>query len=131
MPTNTRASKRDSGGTSQSNVAWSFRSPDVFGEGSSQRLFFEQVSVKGYGSAAMVSSILANLWLDGQQVGSQAIDVVPQGGSNLFEARVRIFRSGYRAHLDLSGNNGGAAGTIDALDWAVSPKSSLARRIIS
>ena len=79
----------------------------------------------------MAASILANLWLDGQQLGAQAIDVVPQGGSNLFEARARIFRTGYRAHLDVSGNNGAAAGTIDSLDWAISPKSSLARRIIS
>ena len=121
----------DTGAGDQSSVAWSFRSPDIFGEGSSQRLFFEQVSIKGYGSAAMAASILANLWLDGQQLGAQAIDVVPQGGSNLFEARARIFRTGYRAHLDVSGNNGAAAGTIDSLDWAISPKSSLARRIIS
>lgn len=120
----------DEGDRGQSKVNWSFRSPDVFGEGSSQRLFFEQVSIKGYGSTAMVSSIVASLWLDGQSIGAQAIDVVPQGGSNLFEARVRIFKNGYRAHLDISGNNGGSTGTIDALDWAVSPKSSLARRII-
>jgi hypothetical protein len=79
----------------------------------------------------MVASIVANLWLDGQQVGAQAVDVVPQGGSSLFEARVKIFRSGYRAHLDLSGHNGGAGGTIDAIDWSVAPKSTQARRIIS
>ena len=121
----------DAGATDQSNVAWSFRSPDVFGEGGSQRIFYEQATIRGYGSPTMVQSILANLWLDGQQIGSQGIDVVPQGGSNLFEARVKIFRSGYRAHIDFSGNNGGAAGTIDSVDWAVVPKSSLARRVIS
>ena len=113
-----------------SSVDWSFRSPDVFGEGSSQRLFVEQVTIRGYGNASMVASIIANLWVDGQQLGSQAIDVVPMGGSNLFEARVSIFRNGERFHLDVSGNNGGAAGTIDALDWAVTPKSALARRVI-
>jgi hypothetical protein len=121
----------DNGGTAQSNVAWSMRSPDVFGEGSSQKLFIEMVTIRGYGSAAMVSSIIANLWLDGKNIGAQAIDVVPQAGGNLFEARVKIFLNGYRAHLDLSGNGGGAPGTIDALDWAVTPKSALARRIIS
>jgi hypothetical protein len=113
-----------------SNIQWGFRSPDVFGEGSSQRIFFEQVSIRGCGNPAMVASIIANLWLDGEQLGAQAIDVVPQGGGNLFEARVKIFRSGYRAHLDIAGNNGGAAGIIDALDWAITPKSALARRII-
>lgn len=121
----------DQGDSGQAAVAWSFRTPDLFGEGSSQRMFFEQVSIKGYGSTAMVQSIVASLWLDGQSLGSQAIDIVPQGGSNVFEARVKIFRNGYRAHLDVSGNNGGAAGTIDALDWAVTPKSALARRVIS
>ncbi len=120
----------DQGAGDQSTVDWGFRTPDVFGEGSSQRLFYEQVAVRGYGSAAMVQSIIANLWLDGAQIGAQAVDIVPQGGSNLFEARVKIFKSGYRAHLNVSGNNGGAAGVIDAVDWAVSPKSSLARRII-
>jgi hypothetical protein len=79
----------------------------------------------------MVQSILASLWLDGQQLGAQAVDIVPQGGSNLFEAKVKIFRTGYRAHLDISGNGGGAGGVIDAVDWAISPKSPLARRIIS
>jgi len=121
----------DSGGTAQSNVNWSFRSPDVFGEGSSQKLFIEMVTIRGYGSVAMVSSILASLWLDGKNIGAQAIDIVPQAGGNLFEARVKIFLNGYRAHIDLSGNGGGAGGTIDALDWAVTPKSALARRIIS
>ena len=121
----------DNGGTAQSNVAWSMRSPDVFGEGSSQKLFIEMVTIRGYGSAAMVSSIIANLWLDGKNIGAQAIDVVPQAGGNLFEARVKIFLNGYRAHLDLSGNGGGAAGVIDALDWALVLKSALARRIIS
>ncbi len=121
----------DQGATDQSTVQWSFRSPDVFGEGSSQKLFYEMATIRGYGSSAMVASIVANLWLDGQLLGAQAIDVVPQGGSNLFEARVKMFHSGYRAHIDFSGNNGGAAGVIDAIDWAIVPKSSLARRIIS
>jgi hypothetical protein len=121
----------DSGGSSQSNVAWSFRSPDIFGEGSSQRLFIEQVTIRGYGSAAMVASIIASLWIDGRNIGAQGIDVVPQGGGSLFEARVSIFQNCYRAHLDISGNGGGAGGTIDALDWFVVPKSGLARRIIS
>jgi hypothetical protein len=121
----------DQGATDQSNVVWSFRTPDLFGEGSTQKLFYEQATIRGYGSASMVQSIIARLWLDGQQLGAQAVDVVPQGGSNLFEARVKIFRSGYRAHIDFSGSSGGAAGVIDAVDWAVSPKSTMARRIIS
>jgi len=121
----------DNGGTAPSNVNWSMRSPDIFGEGSSQRLFIEMVTIRGYGSVGMVASIIANLWLDGKNIGAQAIDVVPQAGGNLFEIRVAIFLNGYRAHLDLSGNGGGAAGTIDALDWFVTPKSGLARRIIS
>jgi hypothetical protein len=113
-------------------IAWSFRSPDVFGEGATQRLFYEQVTITGYGSAVMVQSILAALWLDGQKLSvSQAIDIVPQGDSHLFQVRVSIFRNGYRAHLDVSGNNGGASGVIDSLDWAVTPKSALARRVIS
>ena len=118
------------GGTDQSDIAWSFRTPDLFGEGGTQRMFYEQATITGYGSAAMVQSIIARLWLDGQQLGAQAVDVVPQGGSNLFEARVRIFRSGYRAHLDVAGSGAGATGVIDGVDWAVSPKSAMARRII-
>ena len=122
---------KDVFGAAGSPVQWSFRSPDVFGEGGSQRMFYEQATIRGYGNPAMVKSILANLWLDGQQLGAQAVDIVPQGGSNLFEVRVRLFRSGYRAHLDVSGNNGSAAGVIDSIDWAVVPKSSMARRVIS
>lgn len=121
----------DQGDINQSTVQWSFRSPDLFGEGSTQRLFYQQATIRGYGSPAMVSSILASLWLDGQNLGPLAGDIVPQGGSNLFEIRFSIFRNGERAHIDFSGNNGGAAGVIDSIDWAVSPKSALARRIIS
>lgn len=120
----------DAGASDQSNVAWSFRSPDIFGEGSSQRLFVEQVVIRGYGNSAMAASIVASLWLDGAQLGAQAIDIVPMGGGNLFELRVAVFRNGERFHLDVSGNNGGAAGVIDSLDWAVTPKSALARRVI-
>jgi hypothetical protein len=119
----------DTGAGDQSNVQWSLRSPDVFGEGGSQRLFFEQATITGYGSPAMVSSILASLWLDGVQLGPKAIDLVPQGDST-FVARVSLFCNGSRAHLDISGNNGGASGVIDSIDWAVVPKSSMARRII-
>jgi hypothetical protein len=112
-------------------VAWSFRSPDVFGEGSSQKIFYQEAIIRGYGSAAMVQSILAQLWLDGKNLGMlQPIDIVPQAGTTLFEVRVSIFRSGYRAHLDVSGNNGGASGVIDAIDWVVTPKNSQARRVI-
>lgn len=121
----------DAGADDQSNVAWSFRTPDIFGEGSSQRLFFQQAVIRGYGSSAMVQSIIARLWLDGQQLGAQAIDIVPMGGSNLFEINVKLFLNGERAHLDISGDNGGAAGIIDAVDWSIVPKSSQARRVIS
>jgi hypothetical protein len=120
----------DAGATDESTVQWSFRSPDIFGEGSSQKLFYEQVTIRGYGNASMVSSILASLWLDGENLGPLAGDIVPQGGSNLFEVRFAIFRSGYRSHIDFSGDGGGAAGTIDAVDWAISPKSAMARRVI-
>jgi hypothetical protein len=118
------------GETAQSAVQWSFRTPDLFGEGGTQRMFYEQATITGYGSADMVQSIVANLWLDGAQLGPCAIDVVPQGDST-FVARVNIFRSGQRAHLDVSGNGGGGGGTIDSVDWAVVPKSAMARRIIS
>ena len=119
------------GPSSGSNIQWSFRTPDLFGEGSSQRLFFQQAVIRGYGNQAMVNSIMASLWLDGKNIGAQGIDIVPQGGSNLFEINVKIFLNGERAHLDISGNNGGASGVIDAVDWTVVPKSSQARRIIS
>ena len=120
----------DNGATDQSAVQWSFRTPDVFGEGSSQRLFYMQAVIRGYGSAAMVNSIVASLWLDGVQLGPQGIDVVPMGDST-FEANVKLYMNGERAHLDISGNNGGAGGVIDAVDWSIVPKSSQARRIIS
>ncbi len=120
----------DQGAEDQSTVQWSFRTPDVFGEGQTQRIFYEQATITGYGSVAMVNSIIAALWLDGTNLGSCAIDVVPQGDS-MFVARVNIMRSGQRAHLDISGNNGGAAGVIDSIDWSVVPKSAQARRIIS
>jgi hypothetical protein len=121
----------DQGDTAQSAVQWSFRTPELFGEGGTQRLFYEKATITGYGSPAMVQSIIANLWLDGQQIGAQGIDVVPMGGSNLFTVSVSIFRNGNRAHLDISGNSGGATGVIDSVDWAVTAKSSMARRIIS
>ena len=120
----------DQGDTNQSTVQWSFRTPDVFGEGATQRLFYEQATITGYGNPSMVQSIIAQLWLDGTNLGQQGIDLVPQG-DDTFVARVSIFRNGQRAHLDISGNNGGAGGVIDSVDWAVVPKSALARRVIS
>jgi hypothetical protein len=121
----------DQGAGDQSAVKWSFRTPDVFGDGGTQKIFYEEVMVKGYGSAAMLTSMTAKLWLDGQTINSLGVDIVPQGGSNVFEIRFSIFLSGYRAHLDISGNGGGASGVINTVDWAVVPKSSMARRIIS
>jgi hypothetical protein len=118
------------GASDQSNIQWGFRSPDLFGEGSSQRLFYKMVVIRGYGNSSMVASIVANLWLDGKQIGAQAIDIVPMGGGSLFEARVKIFLNGERAHIDISGHNGGAGAIIDAADWSVVPKSTQARRII-
>ena len=106
-------------------------SPDVFGEGSSQRLFYEQATIRGYGSATMVKSDSCKPMAGRSATRFRSSTSFPRGGSNLFEARVSIFRNGYRAHLDVSGNNGGAATSIDAIDWAVSPKSALARRVIS
>jgi len=120
----------DVGASDQAPVQWSFRSPEVFGEGSSQRLFYQTVVIRGYGNPAMVQSLVANLWLDGKNLGAQAVDVVPQAGGNLFECQVKIFLNGYRAHLDVSGNNGGAPGVIDALDWLVVPKATGTRRVI-
>jgi hypothetical protein len=120
----------DTGAGDQSNVSWSFRSPDIFGEGSSQRLYYKTVVLRGYGNAAMVQSIVANLWIDGQNIGSQAIDIVPQNDGHLFECQIKIWLNGYRAHLDISGNNGGGPGVIDALDWQVVPKATGTRRII-
>lgn len=120
----------DTGAGDQSNVRWSFRSPDIFGEGSSQRLYYKTVVLRGYGNAAMVQSIVASLWIDGKNIGAQAIDTVPQGGSTLFECQIKIWLNGYRAHLDVSGNNGGGPGVIDALDWEVVPKATGTRRII-
>ena len=38
--------------------------------------------------------------------------------------------NGERAHIDISGHNGGAGAIIDAADWSVVPKSTQARRII-
>jgi hypothetical protein len=119
------------GPSSGSNINWAFRTPDVFEEGSSQRLFYQQAVIRGYGSAAMVQSIIATLWVDGLNIGAQGIDIVPMGGGNLFEANVKLYVNGERAHLDISGNNGGSGGVIDAVDWAVVPKSTMARRIIS
>ena len=120
----------DTGASDQSNVNWSFRTPDVYGEGGTQRIFYEEVFMKGYGNAAMVASMVANLWLDGANLGACGVDIVPQGGNTLFEVRFNIFRSGYRCHLDISGNNGGGAGTINTCDWAVVPKSAMSRRVI-
>ena len=120
----------DNGATDQSTVNWSFRSPDVYGEGATQRLFYEQLTITGYGNTAMIQSIVAQLWLDGTNLGAQAVDIVPTG-DHTFTVRVNFFRSGYRAHVDLSGNNGGAGGVIDSLDWAVVPKSAMARRVFS
>lgn len=48
----------DTGAIDQTAVQWSFRTPDLFGEGGTQRMFFEQATITGYGSPADRKSVV-------------------------------------------------------------------------
>jgi hypothetical protein len=110
-------------------IAWGFRTPDVFGEGSSQRMFYYQVVLRGYGTAAQAASIVATLNLDGGMQGTLYPDVVPQPvNSKKFECRFSILLNGQIAHLDISGQG---QVIIDSVDWTVTAKSTTARRVMA
>jgi hypothetical protein len=109
-------------------VNWSFRTPDVFGEGSSQRLFFRDMVLRGYATSAIASTVTVVPTVDGSVKGALSVDIVPQAtNSNQFEARVSLWLNGQVAHLDISGSG---SVVVDSIDWSIEPKATTARRVI-
>lgn len=107
-------------------INWNFRTPDVFGEGSSQRIFYRQVVLRGYATNTQALTITAKMSLDGADQGFLVADIVPQSGKQ-FEARFSPMVNGQICHLDISGQG---QIVIDSVDWTIEPKSTEARRII-
>jgi hypothetical protein len=92
-------------------------------------MFYYQVVLRGYGTAAQAASIVATLNLDGGMQGTLYPDVVPQPvNSKKFECRFSILLNGQIAHLDISGQG---QVIIDSVDWTVTAKSTTARRVMA
>jgi hypothetical protein len=109
-------------------INWGFRSPDVFGEGSSQRIFYREMVLRGYGTPGQAATVVATPVLDGARQQSMVADIVPQDvKSKQFELRFKLWLNGQVCHIDFSGSG---QMVIDSIDWDIEPKSANARRVI-
>jgi len=109
-------------------VNWSFRTPDVYGEGGSQRLFYREMVLRGYATSSIASTVTVTPTVDGSAQTPLTVDIVPQASnSNMFEARVSLWLNGQFCHLDVAGSG---SVVIDSVDWTIEPKSTTARRVI-
>ena len=107
---------------------WGFRTPDVFGEGSSQRIFYREMVLRGYATVGQTATITITPTLDGAVQPSMALDIIPQAAaSGQFEIRANLWLNGQICHLDIAGQG---QIVIDSIDWDIMPKSASARRVI-
>jgi hypothetical protein len=97
-------------------VAWTFSTTHVYQEGSSQRVFYRGVTVRGYASNANALLITATVTPDGYPSVTQQVYVFAQPGSAQFQAQIDLGFTTNIVNLTLSGQG---AATIDSLDWEV------------
>jgi hypothetical protein len=118
----------DSFGTA-TEINWAFTSPDVFGEGSSQRVFYREMVMRGWATPAQAATITATPVLDGATLPPMAANLTPQDASSgQFELVFKLWLSGQTCHIAFAGQG---QIVIDSVDWSIEPKSTGARRVIS
>lgn len=109
-------------------ISWNFQTQDVFGEGASQRLFYREVTIRGWGTPQQAKAITITPVIDGVTKTNLYTDVIPQDpSSNQFEVRAEILVNAQIAHANISGQG---QVVIDSVDWSVEPKSQTAKRVI-
>lgn len=110
----------DSGTSASAPVEWSARLNDIFLEGSSQRAFFRQLTLRGQSlDPTLPAMITVSLTLDGIDYPPIDYFIEPQPGSTQFQIDVDIMVNAQVAHVALSGIG---RLVIDAIDWAAVPK---------
>jgi hypothetical protein len=110
-------------------VAWSFRSPDIFGEGGSQKLFYNVLILRGYASVVQEMTISITPVIDGAVQPTSAFVndyIVQDPKSGQFEIRLPVWKNGQFFHVNVAGTG---RVVIDSIDMLVEPKSNAAQRI--
>jgi uncharacterized membrane protein YgcG len=97
-------------------ISWSFRTPEVYGEGGTQRVHYRRVVIRG------VAEDPSTVMITPQYDGTDDVEIIPrtyQSGQNLFRADAEL-------HIDAESANVTIEGTgrveIDSVDWEVEPK---------
>lgn len=100
----------------QTAITWSFQTVYVYDEGSSARVFYREVVIRGYGNAGPITVTIQS---DGNPAQTYQTYIEPQPFSGQFEASVDLM---FTAQIVNIGVQGTGVVTIDGLDWKVSPK---------
>jgi hypothetical protein len=106
-------------------IAWNFQTPDVFGEGSSARVFYRRVTIRGYAistpqtaQAGVTSAVQITVTASLDGIPSTVYEgyVQPQPASSQFQLDIDIMRTAQIVHLNVSGTG---RCVIDSLDWKI------------
>jgi hypothetical protein len=100
-------------------VIWSFKTTHVYSEGSSQRAYFNRVTVRGYASQSAAGLVTATIQANGNPTVKRQVYVYPQPVSGQFDLNIDLKLTTNIVQLSLSGQG---AVTVDGIDWEVSPK---------
>jgi hypothetical protein len=115
-------SQFDSATGAAANPVFSAQLNDIFLEGSSQRAFFRQLTVRGQClDPTLPPTISISITLDGQPMTPTPINyfIEPQPGSNQFQLDVDIMVNAQVTHVSFTGSG---RLLIDSIDWEAVPK---------
>lgn len=99
-----------------SSISWSFRTPEVYGEGGTQRIHYRKVMIRGV--ATSVEDMTVTPMIDGLS-GDPIVTRNYYQGSNLFRADADIIVDAESANMMISGTG---SVEIDSVDWEVTSK---------
>lgn len=103
-------------------IAWSMRSPEVFGKTANERLYYRRLNIRGTTTqiALVLSATVNNNGSDASTLPFRVYQMGSTSGVFDFLAQIDLSFAGVTSHVTLSGSG---QVEIDSLDWEVVPMS--------
>lgn len=102
-------------------VMWDVRTPLVFGDGATERVFYRRLIISGSMDTSDVPALSINITLDGNAQGDIAPQTIQLGG-NKIDSRLDILLTALSAFAEISGQDTDGDTVLDAFDWHVEPQ---------
>jgi hypothetical protein len=100
-------------------IAWGFQCTYVYEEGSSRRIFYRKVTIRGYSTQTAASLIAVGVRADGNPVATFQTYLQPQPFSGQFQLDIDLMFTAQIVNIAVSGVG---PVTIDGMDFEVVPK---------